>query len=117
MILSELWKILCVIGMIAGIGFCAVCILMCILIGVMVIRACMGDDSEMQDTQPRQVSKEKTDSGTQVNDESEEKWSDREEKESEDKKVWLVREKDGTWVKKNGKPMYVKVDEDEEQMM
>lgn len=111
MILNELWKILCVIGMIAGIGFCAVCILMCVLIGVMVIRACVGDED---DGQPGSVSvnKEEKQSGAQLDAENELNWPDGEENENEEEKVWLVRE-NGNWVSKEGKKVYMKVGEGE----
>lgn len=112
--LSEVWRILYVIGMILGIGFCVVCVFMFILIVVMVIRACVDYNDDIWDTQPRQVSKEKTDSGTQVNEENEEKWSDRKENEEDEERVWLVREKDGTWVRKEGKKVYMRVGEEDE---
>lgn len=107
MILNELWKILCVIGMIAGIGFCAICILMCVLIGVMVIRACLSDDDDILDRQSRSVSEEKNDKEAQSDTENELSWPDGEENESE------KMEKDGTWMKRNGKPIYMKAEEEE----
>ena len=113
MILSEFLRVLYVVGMVLGIGFCALCILMFILIVVMVIRACMDYDSNMWDTQPRQVSKEKKGREGQIDEENEEKWSNVEEDENEEP-TWLVREKDGTWVAKKGKEMYMKVGEWEE---
>lgn len=116
MITSEFLRVLYVVGMVLGIGFCAACILMCVLIGVMVIRACVDyDDDGIWDTQPRQVSKEKESDGGQLDQESEEKWSDREEDENEES-IWLVREKDGTWVAKKGKEMYMKVGEQDGQV-
>lgn len=108
--LSEVWKVLYVMGMILGIGFCVLCILMFALIVVMVIRACVGEDDDMQ---PRSVSKEKDGDGAQLDTESELNWSDGEEKRDEEEKVWLVRE-NGDWVRKEGKKVYMKVGEGEE---
>lgn len=115
MITSEFLRVLYVVGMVLGIGFCAACILMCVLIGVMVIRACVDyDDDGIWDTQPRQVSKEKESDGGQLDQESEEKWSDREEDEEEkEESVWLVSTPDG-WVKKEGKKVYMRVGEGDE---
>lgn len=114
MIFSEFLRVLYVVGMVLGIGFCVACILMCVLIGVMVIRACVDYDDDMWDMQPRQVSEEKKDDGAQLDEESEKKWSDgKEEEEDEEENVWLVREKDG-WVRKEGKKVYMRVGESEE---
>ena len=92
--LSEVWKILYVIGMVLGIGFCAACVLMCVLIGVMVIRACVDYGDEMQ---ARQVREEKESEEGYVNDESVEKWPDGEECKLGvsgigEENSWLVRE-------------------------
>lgn len=113
MITSEFLRVLYVVGMVLGIGFCAACILICVLIGVMVIRACVDYDSEMQEMQPRSE-EEKEDSGrAQNNCESELNWPNMEEKESEDEKVWLARE-NGDLVRKEGKKIYMKVGKSEE---
>lgn len=115
MITSEFLRVLYVVGMVLGIRFCIACILMCVLIGVMVIRACVTyDDDDIWDTQPRQASKEKEGREAQSDEESEENWSDREEKEDEDEKVWLVSTPDGAWVKTEGKKVYMRVGEGDE---
>lgn len=117
MITSEFLRILYVVGMVLGIGFCAACVLMCVLIGVMVIRACVDYGDEMQ---ARQVREEKRDDGAQLDDESVEKWPDGKEHKLDvsgigEEKSWLVRERDG-WVTKEGKKMYMKVGEEGEQV-
>lgn len=111
MIISEFLRVLYVMGMVFGIGFCALCVLMCIFIGVMVIRACLSyDDDGMW---PEEEKENKEGDEGQISCDDELNWSDVEEKENDtEESVWLVREEDGTWVKKEGKKVYMKVGEE-----
>lgn len=105
---SEVWRILYVICMVLGIGFCVLCVLMCIFIGVMVIRACLSyDDDESTWPENKEGNEGQSDNDNGLN------WSDGEEESDEEERVWLVKE-NGNWVKKEGKKVYMKVGEGEE---
>lgn len=110
---NEVWRILYVVGMVIGIGFCALCVLMCVLIGVMVIRACLSYDDD-ESTWPEEEKENKEGDEGQSDDDDGLNWSDKEEESDEEERVWLVREKDGTWVRTEGKKVYMKVGEGEE---